>query len=130
MARLVTERYVVQPTGRIHATLVALVRGGFVRTGEGDLWPVVFMTTVDIRVALCVELSPERVASLGTMVKGPRRIRHRHWEDWWGWECPLGEVREGFFDLGEAEQEDAIAAWYSEGLEWLAGGGLLVRKGG
>src|SRR5438105_520523 len=88
--RLIQERYLVQPSRRIPATLVAHVRGGFLRPGEGELWPVVFLTAVDVSVALCVQLSAERVAGLGTSLNGPQRLRHLHWEDWWGWEKPLG----------------------------------------
>jgi hypothetical protein len=126
--RHVAERYVVEATRRLPATLVAHVRAGFIRPGEGELWPVVFMTTVDISLALCVELSAERVAGLGTMINGPQRIRHRGWETWWGWERPLGQIQAGFFDLDAASQEDAIVAWFGEGLEWLAGAGLMRRK--
>jgi hypothetical protein len=126
--RHVAQRYAVEPTRRIAPTLVSHVRAGFVRPGEGELWPVAFMTAVDISLALCVELSAERVAGLGTMLNGPQRIRHRGWETWWGWERPLGQVRAGFFDLDAASQEDAIVAWFGEGLEWLAGAGLLRRK--
>ena len=46
--RHVAQRYAVEPTRRIPPTLVSHVRAGFVRPGEGELWPVVFMTTVDI----------------------------------------------------------------------------------
>jgi hypothetical protein len=127
--KLIRERYVVQPTRRLHSTLVAAVRGGFERAGEGELWPVVFLNTVDISLGLCVELSPERVAKLGTTVNGPQRMRQRGWEDWHGWERPLGQVQAGFFDLAPQQQEDAVAAWYAEGLEWLAVAGLLRRKG-
>jgi hypothetical protein len=127
--RHILARYVVQPSRRIHSTLLVAVRAGFFRQGEGDLWPVVFLTTVDISVGLCVELSPDRVASLGTMVNGPQRIRQRGWEDWWGWERPLSQLQAGFFDLPSAQQEEAVCAWYVEGLEWLAGSGLLRRKG-
>jgi hypothetical protein len=126
--RLILDRYVVQATKRIHPTLPFHVRTGFVRPGEGELWPVVFMTTVDITLALCVELSGDRVAGLGTMINGPQRIRHRGWEDWWGWERPLGQLRPGFFDLDGQQQEDLFVAWYAEGLDWLAGSGLLRRK--
>jgi hypothetical protein len=127
--RLIQERYLVQPSRRNHPTLVAHVRSGFVRPGEGELWPVVFLTTVDITFALCVDLSSERVASLGTMLNGPQRLRHRSWEDWWGWEKSLGAFEPGFFEMSAVGQEDVIAAWYAECLEWLAGSGLLRRKG-
>jgi hypothetical protein len=126
--RLVQERYDVQPTRRIHPTLVAAVRGGFVREDGGELWPVVFLSAVDITPALCVQISPEQMAGLGTMLNGPSRLRHRNWEDWWGWEKPLATAHPPFFDLPAAEQEEALVAWYGEGLEWLANSGLLVRK--
>ena len=126
--RLIEERYQVRPAPRGHASLVALARAGFVRPGEGELWPVVFLTAVDISVALCVELAPERVANLGTVVNGPQRLRHRGWEDWWGWEQPLGALHPQFFDLTALSQEEALVGWYAEGLEWLAGNGLLRRK--
>src|SRR5262245_8392632 len=122
--RLIVERYHVQPTRRLHSSFAAHVRCGFVRPGEGELWPVAFTTTVE----LCVELSAERVAELGTTLDGPRRIRHRSWEDWWGWEVPLAQITAGFFDLDAAAQEEAIAAWFAERLEWLARGGLMRRR--
>jgi hypothetical protein len=127
--RLIEERYQVRPAPRRHASLVALVRAGFVRPGEGELWPVVFLTAVDVSVGLAVELSPERVANLGTVVNGPQRLRRRGWEDWWGWEQPLGELHPQFFDLTAPSQEDALVGWYSGCLEWLAANGLLRRKG-
>jgi hypothetical protein len=126
--RLIQERYLVQPSRRLHSTLIAHVRGGFVRPGEGELWPVVFLTVVDISLALCVELSEERVAGLGTMLNGPHRLRHRTWEDWWGWEKPLGTLHPDFFDWSVQQQEDAVVAWYQECLDWLANGGLLLHK--
>ena len=55
---LILERYDVQPTQRLPSTLTAQVRGGFVRPGEGEVWPVVFLTTVDVFVALCVADQP------------------------------------------------------------------------
>lgn len=128
--RLILERYQVQQTRRLHSSFAAHVRGGFVRPGEGELWPVAFTTTVELSVALCVELSAERVADLGTTLGGPRRIRHRSWEDWWGWEKPLAQIAADFFDLDGGAQEDAVAAWYGEQLEWLAKGGLLRRRVG
>jgi hypothetical protein len=126
--RLIVDRYNVEPTRRIHSTLVALVRGGFVRPGEGELCPVVFMTTIDVSVALCITLSSERVAALGTTINGPQRIRHRGWEDWWGWERPLSGLAPAYFDLPAAAQEDVLTRWCAEQLEWLAGNGLLQRK--
>jgi hypothetical protein len=125
---LIPARYAVQQTTRINATLAGLLRGGFVRPGEGELWPVVFLTPVDITLALCVQISPERVAKLGTMLRGPQRLRHRHWEDWWGWETPLAGVHPRFFEMKPNEQEEAMIAWYSGGLEWLVNSGLMRRK--
>jgi len=126
--RLILERYQVQPTKRLHSSFAAHVRVGFVRPGEGELWPVAFTTTVELSLALCVELSPERVADLGTTLDGPQRIRHRSWEDWWGWERPLAHIAADFFDLDAAAQEDAVAAWFGERLEWLAKDGLIRRR--
>src|SRR5262245_12653524 len=126
--RLILERYHVQPTRRLHSSFAAHVRSGFVRPGEGELWPVAFTTTVELSVALCVELSAERVAELGTTLNGPRRIRHRSWEDWWGWEKPLAQLCADFFSLNADDQEDAVAAWFGERLEWLAAGGLIRRR--
>jgi hypothetical protein len=81
-----------------------------------------------VYLALCVELSPERVAELGTTLNGPRRIRQRGWDEWWGWEKPIGQVHDGFFDLEPGQQEEAVLAWYGESLEWLAREGLLKRR--
>lgn len=127
--KLIQSRYVVRPAQGITSTLVSHVRGGFLRPGEGELWPVIFTTMVDISVALCVQLSDERVANLGTMINGPQRIRHRGWEDWWGWERPIGHLHPEFFGLSPELQEDALVHWYLEGCEWLAGSGLLRRRG-
>jgi len=121
-------RYRVQPTRRITATLVALVRGGFERPSEGELWPVIFLTPVDVSLALCLRITSERLTSMGTVVGGPQRIRHRHWEDWWGWETPLAAVKPNLFELSAAEQDDAMVAWYGEHLEWLAQSGLMQRR--
>jgi hypothetical protein len=126
--RLVQERYEVEVCRRVPSTLVTLVRCGFVRPDHDELWPVVFLTTVDITVALCVQLSPERLATLGTVLNGPQRLRHRGWESWWGWEKSLGGLHPQFFDLSALLQEDILVAWYAEGLEWLASNGLLIRK--
>lgn len=126
--RLILERFRVQPCQRIPPTLVVQVRGGFLRPGEGELWPIIFLTAVDILPALCVELSPERVADLGTMLNGPQRLRHRHWEDWWGWEISLAQLDPHFFEQTAFHQEELLAAWYSEHLDWLAGAGLLRRR--
>ena len=86
------------------------------------------VTAVDLTVALCVTISAERVSSLGTMLRGPQRLRHRGWEDWWGWESNLAGLHPQFFDLSPLEQEDAVAAWFAAGLEWLVGSGLLQRR--
>jgi hypothetical protein len=126
--RLVQERYQVLPTRRIPPTLVAHVRGGFVRPGEGELWPVFFLTAVDVSAALVVELEAERVAGLGTTLNGPQRLRHRGWDEWWGWEKPLAALHPTFFDLPAPEQEEVLTAWYAGGLEWLATNGLLLRR--
>jgi hypothetical protein len=126
--RLVLDRYLVHPTRRMPSTLVCNVRTGFLRPGEGELWPAVFLTTVDISLGLCFELPADRVANLGTMLNGPHRLRQRGWEDWWGWERSIGQVRPGFFDLDADLQEEAVVAWYAEGLEWLAGAGLLRKR--
>jgi hypothetical protein len=125
---LIQDRYDVQPAQRTAATVTTLARGGFVRPGEGELWPVVFVTAVDITLALCLEISPQRIASLGTMLKGPQRLRHRHWEDWWGWETPLAGVHPQFFELPAAAQDDAMKAWYVTCLDWLANSHLLWPK--
>src|SRR4051794_29701942 len=58
--RLIVERFAVQPIKRLAPTLVCDLRSGFLRPGEGEMWPVVFMTTVDISLALCVDISPDR----------------------------------------------------------------------
>src|SRR5205823_1417950 len=86
---LIRERYEVQPTTRIPATLVALVRKGFHRAREGEIWPIVFLTPVDVTLAVAVQISSERLTNLGTVVHGPQRLRHRHWSEWWGWETNL-----------------------------------------
>jgi hypothetical protein len=128
LEQLIPQRYLVQTTTRLHATLPALVRTGFVRPGEGELWPVVFLTPVDITLALAVQISQERVAVLGTMVNGPQRLRHRLWEDWWGWETNLPGVTARFFELKAEQQDDAMVAWYTQGLEWLVNSGLMRRR--
>jgi hypothetical protein len=61
------------------------------------------------------------------VLNGPQRIRHRHWEDWWGWETSPAALRPDFFDLAAAAQDDAMVAWYVEHLEWLAQSGLMQR---
>jgi hypothetical protein len=120
--------YRVQSTRRVTATLVALVRSGYERPGEGELWPVAFLTPVDISLALCLRIAPERVTNMGTVLNGPQRIRHRQWEDWWGWETALAPLRPDFFALSGAEQDDAMVAWYIDHLEWLAQSGLMQRR--
>jgi hypothetical protein len=119
--------YRVWPTRRLTATLVALVRGGYERPAEGELWPMVFLTAVDVSLALCLRIAPERVASMGTVLNGPQRIRHRHWEDWWGWETALAPLRPDFFELPAAAQDDAMVGWYVEHLEWMVTSGLMQR---
>lgn len=121
-------RFEVAPTRRLPATLVALVRNGFDRPGEGQLWPVVFLTPVNISLALCIQLTGERLADLGTVVNGPRPIRHRHWEDWWGWEATLPEIHPRLFQLYGPEQADLILAWFDKNLDWVARNGLMKRK--
>jgi hypothetical protein len=128
LEQIVPQHYSVQLTTRIHATLPALVRTGFIRPVEGELWPVVFLTPVNITLVLAVQITKERVAGLGTMLKGPQRLKHRQWEDWWGWETPLPGVHAQFFELKATEQDDAMLAWYREGLEWLANSGLMRRR--
>jgi hypothetical protein len=127
---LIAEHYEVQAIRRVHPTLTCDVRGGFVRPDLGELWPVVFLSPVDVSVALCVEIGEEHMARIGTTVKGPQRIRHRHWEDWLGWESPLAGLHPQFFELPPPEQEGAVAAWFAGNLEWLAHAGLLLRKPG
>jgi hypothetical protein len=126
--RLFPQRYEVQPARRMPATLQADVRGGFVSPGVGELWPVVFLTAVDVSVALCVQIQEDVMTQLGTTLNGPQRIRHRGWEEWWGWESPLAGLHARFFELLPLEQEDTIAAWFAAHLEWLAHAGLLRRK--
>lgn len=127
LERLIPERYEVQLTRRIVPTLVAQVRSGFVRAGLGEVWPVVYLTAAEISVALCVQITPESLAGLGTLLNGPQRQRHRFWEDWWGWEKPLAEVHPQFFEQSAGQQQDVLQAWYLEGFEWLAHSGLLRR---
>lgn len=124
----VATRFVVQPVRRIQPTLVAMVRTGFERAGEGEMWPVFFLTAVDISVALCLQIGAERLTNLGTMVNGPQRLKHRHWEDWWGWESSLGDLRPALFELSAALQEETLVAWYNDKLDWLVNSGLLRRK--
>lgn len=126
----VLQRYEVQPTTRIPATLPALVRKGFLRAGEGEVWPVVFLTPVDITLTLCLQITSERLTKLGTVLHGPQRLRHRHWEDWWGWETTLPELNPKFYELSAEKQEEAMIAWCHDRLEWLVQNGLLKRKTG
>jgi hypothetical protein len=128
VASHIEAHYRVRRSRRVGATLVALVRGGYERPGEGDLWPVVFLTPVDVSLALCLHITPERVANMGTVLNGPQRVRHRNWEDWWGWETPPAALRPKFYDLSAAEQDDAMVAWYVNHLEWLAQSGLMQRR--
>jgi hypothetical protein len=122
------ERYQLMTTRRLTATLTAHVRCGFVRPDGGEIWPVVFLSAVDITPALCAQLTPDWLANLGTTINGPQRIRHRHWEEWWGWERRLGEIHSTFFELPPDQQEDALGAFYRDGFEWLAQHGLVMRK--
>jgi hypothetical protein len=124
----INERYDVQPTRRLPTTLSALVRNGFLRSNEGEMWPVVFLTSVNITLALCIQLTRERLADLGTVTNGPRPIRHRHWEEFWGWETTLVEIHPRIFHLSGPEQENLILNWYNKALDWLARNGLLARK--
>jgi hypothetical protein len=126
--QMIQDLYHVEPTRRVHPTLISHVRSGFIRPGEGELWPVFFLTTIDLSVALCLDLTADRVASLGTTINGPQRIRQRGWEDWWGWEKPLAGLHTDFYELPAERQQDAILAWYTTNLEWLAGSGLLQKK--
>lgn len=126
--KMILERYDVQPTRRVHPTLTLALRGGFVRPGEGEMWPVVHLTTVDISAALCIEIDDARVAAIGTSLRGPQRLRHRGWEDWWGWESCLSSLHERFFELSPLEQEEAFCTWFHAGLEWMAHAGLLRRR--
>ena len=123
-----TGGYDVQPTRRIPATLTALVRNGYYRPGEGEIWPVVFLTAVDVTLALCIQLSGERLGELGTVVNGPRPLRHHHWEDWWGWETTLAAIHPRIFSVFPSEQEDLILGWYRGNMEWLVRNGLMKRK--
>jgi hypothetical protein len=121
-------RFIVRPTQRLHASVSCLLRNGFARPGDGELWPVVFLTAVDIQLALCVQISSERLTKMGTMLHGPRRLRHRHWEDWFGWETTPGGTHAQFFQLPAEEQDRAMLAWYDAHLDWLANAALLLRR--
>jgi hypothetical protein len=126
--RLVLERYDVQPLRSRHSSFVCSLKTGFLRPSEGEMWPVVLMTMVEISAALFFEVDAERMAAMGTMLRGPHRVRHRGWEDCWGWESPLADLHPHFFDLTAPDQEEAIAGWYTGNFEWLANAGLLRRK--
>jgi hypothetical protein len=127
--RQLNARYELQPTRRIPATLTTLVRNGGYRSGEGEIWPIVFLGFAGISLGLFVELSSERLAALGTVVNGPRPMRHhRHWEEMWGWEMPLPSLHPQLFAFPAAAQEATMLGWYNVGLEWLARNGLMKRK--
>jgi hypothetical protein len=125
---LIAGLYDVEPSRRITPTLTAMTRTGFIRPAEGELWPVVFLTAVDITLALAVQFTPERLASLGTVLKGPHRLRQRHWEDWWGWETSLADAHPQFFEMRADAQEETLVDWYRRWLEWLEHNGLLRGK--
>jgi len=127
LERLIPERYQVALSRRIAPTLLAQVRSGFVRPEEDEIWPVLFLTPVEIRIAVCVQITSEQLANLGTVLNGPYRIRQRHWEDWWGWEEPLAEIAPDFFELPGDQQQELLVGWIVEKLEWLANNGLLQR---
>lgn len=124
------ERYQLVQTRRLVATLTTQIRSGFQRPDGGEIWPVVFLTAVDISVALCVQLSPEWLAGLGTTLNGPSRLRHRLWEDWWGWEKSLSATHPTFFELPAADQEEALVHFFRDGMEWLATHKLMAYKAG
>jgi hypothetical protein len=128
LEKLAVERYQVQLSRRITSTLLAQVRHGFLRPEEGDIWPVFFLTPVDITAAVCVQITSARLAGLGTMLNGPQRIRHRQWEDWWGWEKTLLEIAPPFFEMPAEQQQEVLLHWFVERLEWLANSGLLPRQ--
>src|SRR5262245_18445230 len=121
-------KFAVTPTRRLGATVVAFLRNGFVRLDEGELWPVVLLTPITIAPALCVQISGECLAELGTMLNGPQRIRERHWEEWVGWETPLASLAPAFYDLSHEEQEATILPWYQTDLDWLVNVDLLQRR--
>jgi hypothetical protein len=129
LEQLVPARFDVALTRRINPTLLAQVRSGFERPEEGEIWPVIFINAVDIHLALCFQITMERLASLGTVMNGPSRVRHRSWEEWWGWEKKLSEVHSRLFDLPVADQHEALVQWFLEGFEWLAHSGLVMRRG-
>ncbi len=128
LERLVPERYQVTPSRHQGSTLLAQTRTGFSRPGGGEIWPVIFLTPVEIRVALCVQISADELARMGTVLNGPYRIRQRHWEDWWGWDRPLGEDPL-FYELASEQQQEALLRWFLDELDWLVRNGLLQRHG-
>jgi hypothetical protein len=127
LEKLVPQRYQVQTTHRLASTFSAQVRVGFVRPGADEIWPVIFMTAIDISVALAVQITSEQLASMGTLLNGPQRLRHRHWDDWLGWEKYLHEIAPRFFEQTAEQQQGLLTAWCLEGFEWLAKSGLLHR---
>jgi hypothetical protein len=126
--RQLRESYELQPTRRIPATMTTLVLSGYIRPGEGEIWPVVFLGAVDITLALFIQLAGERLAGLGTVVNGPRPVRHRHWEELWGWETSLSGVHPQLFGMSPTVQESTLLGWYLTRLEWLVRNGLMRRK--
>jgi hypothetical protein len=126
--KLLTSRYELQPTRRIPSSLSTLVRAGYFRPGEGEIWPIVFVNAVDITLALFIQLSNERLAELGTVMNGPRPVRHLHWEEMWGWEVTLSTVHPRLFDLEALAQAEALLNWYTGCTEWLARNSLMKRK--
>lgn len=121
-------QYELQPTRRVPATMTTLVINGYFRPGEGEIWPLVLLGVVDITLGLFIQMGSDRLASLGTVVNGPRPVKHRHWEEMWGWETSLGSVHPQLYRLAPADQEAALLSWYRIGLEWLARNGLMKRK--
>jgi hypothetical protein len=126
LERLIPQRYQAALIRQSASTLVAQVRGGFARPNGCEIWPVVFLTPVEVRIALCLQITSEELGRLGTVLNGPYRIRQRNWEDWWGWEKPLSEVPD-FFDAPGDQQQELLVGWCLECLEWLANNGLLQR---
>ena len=122
------ERFHLAPSRRLASTLTAHVRGGFLRVDGGEIWPIVFLSAVDISAALCTQLKPDWLAGLGTTLNGPQRLKHRLWEDWWGWEKGLSSINPRFYESTPAEQEETLVNYYRDGLEWLAQHGLVTRK--
>jgi hypothetical protein len=126
--RLVLERYDVELVRTRHSSFVCSLRTGFLRPGEGEVWPAVLLTMTEISVALFFEVDAERMAAMGTVLRGPHRVRHRGWEECWGWENTLADVHAHIFDLTAPDQEEALATWFTGNFEWLAHAGLLKRK--